>query len=365
VRSRVSFGMAEAVVLLTMSSMARIFLPFPRYLVELSGPAAWLSSVAGLFLALLQVYLFYIILKPYPGENIMDITERTLGKVAGAALNIYYGFFFITIAAGFTRIFSEALLVSALPRTPISVVATSFMLIAVMGAYLGLETMARSTRLTYPFVLGGIVVLLFGLLPRWEISNLFPILGSGPVNVFIKGGFNAAIVTEIFLAAVIVQSFKGQEVFGKITSRAMLMSFGYLIILEMVFIMTINWNSAQESTLPFYQLSRLIYFGRFFQRVESIFIIIWSFIGMIKISLTLYASAFVLAHAFRLPDHRPLVLPLAVIIYSLSFLPPDLPSSLELERIIRMHGVLPSIILPVLVLVLDRFRRRGSKNEAS
>jgi len=365
VKSRVSFGMAEAVVLLTMSNMARIFLPFPRYLVELSGPAAWLSSVAGLSFALLQVFLFYVILKPHPGKSIMDITGRALGKVVGSGVNIYYSVFFIIVAAVFTRIFSEALLVTALPRTPISVVVTSFMLMAVMGAYLGLETMARSTRLTYPFVLSGIALLLFGLLPQWEPSNLFPVLGTGPVNVFIKGGFITSMVSEILMAAVIVQSFKAPEMFGKIASRAILMGFGYLIILEIIFIMTINWNSAQESTLPFYQLSRLIYMGRFFQRVESIFIIIWGFIGMIKISLTLYASAFVLAETLRLPDHRPLVLPLAVIIYSISFIPPDLPSSLEVEMICRIYTVLPTVILPAVVLAVDRIRRRGSKNEAS
>ncbi len=359
-KNRVSFGMAEAVVLLTISSMARIFMPFPRTLVELAGPAAWLSSMAGLSLALLQVLLFYFLLKPHPDKNLMDITGRALGKVAGAGVNIFYAIFFMLISAEFTRTFSETLILSTLPRTPISVVMTSFILMAVMGAYLGLETMARSARLTYPFVLVGISLIFFGLIPLWDFTNLFPILGTGPVDVFIKGGFFSSAITEILLAAVIVQSFKGQHMYGKIVSRAMIMGFVYLILLELIFIMTVNWNVAQESTLPFYQLSRLIYLGRFFQRVESIFIILWGFIAIIKIALSLYASAYVLAETFSLPDYRPLIMALAVIGYSISIIPPDLPASIQFDKFIRDFAFLPTVILPAVVLAVDRFRMRGA-----
>jgi len=359
------FGLAEAVVLLTVSNMARIFISFPRTLVEMSGPAAWISSLTGMGLSILQVYLFYMILKPNPGQNIVDIANKSLGNIAGTIFNTIFAFFFLAVAALFTRTFSEALIISALPATPISFLMSGFIMLAVLGSYIGLEAMARSARLTYPFVLSGIVLLLLGLSPLWDLQQVFPILGNGPVNVFIAGGFISGAVTEILLAAVIVKSFHGPEMFFKITSRAMLMGFFYLTMLLLVMVTTLSWNTGQEDTLPFYTLARLVYLGRFFQRVESIFIIIWGFIGIIKVTLTLYASAITLAGTFRLQDHRPLLWPLALIIFTGSILPHDMPAAVRLEALlIREVTWLPTVAMPVVILLVSRLRKRGGPNES-
>ncbi|MCL6610624.1 MAG: spore germination protein [Peptococcaceae bacterium] len=365
-KDRGKFGQAEAVVMLTMSGMARIFLPFPRHLAETAGEAAWISSLAGLALAMGQVYLLHLVLKPYPEGNIVDVTTGALGRVAGTAACLIYVSFFIAVAAVFTRTFSEALLVTALPRTPISVVSTGYVAMALLGAYMGLEAMARSARVTYPFVVAGMGILLFSLVPLWDFTGIFPLLGTGPAGVFVKGGILAGGMTEILLAAVIVQSFHGPGAFGRVVSRAMLMSFAYLALLELILLMTDSADVAREYTLPFYSLSRLIHLGRYFQRIESIFIIIWGYIGMVKIVLALYAAASVFAGAFRLPDQRPLIWPLALIIFTASLLPPDLPTTVKIESVyIRHLAWLPAVFLPAAVLAADRIRARRRKNEGS
>ncbi|MHB8156963.1 MAG: GerAB/ArcD/ProY family transporter, partial [Desulfocucumaceae bacterium] len=300
------------------------------------------------------------ILRAHPDMNIVEITADTMGNIVGTIINLMYALFFISVAAIFTRTFSEALVVTALPITPISIITIGYIAVAILGAYIGVEAVARSARVTYPFMLAGIAILLLGLIPKWDINQLFPILGNGPVKVFLEGGRMAGAVTEILLAAVIVKSFHGPEMFRKIAVRAMLMGFGYLTILLLVLVLTFGWNMAQEETLPFYSLSRLIYLGRFFQRLESIFIIIWGYIGMIKIVLTLYASALTLAGTFRLPDHRPLIWPLALIIFMASLLPPDLPTAELIEGIyIRMFTWIPTVALPLMVLAVSLLRKRS------
>ncbi|MFZ5644029.1 MAG: GerAB/ArcD/ProY family transporter [Bacillota bacterium] len=357
-------GMAELVVLLTVSGMARIFLSFPRSIIEISGPAAWLSSLTGLVITLIQVYIFYIIIKSQPSKNIVEISMDNLGSIGGTVVNLLFAAFFISVAALFTRTFSEALITTALPRTPISVISTGYILIGVLGAYVGLEAMARSSRITYPFVLLGIALLLLGLAPRWDYTQLFPLLGNGPLKVFGTGGVIAGIVTEVLLASVIVKSFHGPEMFRKITLRAMMMGFAYFTILLMVLLLTFGWNVAQEHTMPFYMVSRLIYFGRFFQRVEAIFIIIWGYIGMVKVALTLYAAAVTIAGTLKLPDHRPLVFPLALIIFVVSLLPPDMTTAIRLEStLIRHIGLIPTMLLPIVILAANLIRKRMRKNE--
>ncbi len=358
------FGPAEAVVLLTLSSMARIFLTFPRFLVEIAGEAAWLSSLAGLAMVLFQVYVFLLLLRTHPQKNIVDITAEALGRVAGTAANIVYAAFFVAVAAMFTRTFSEALLVSALPRTPISVVSTGYVAMGVLGAYVGLEAMARSARVVYPFVVAGIAILLLALIPLWDYTQLFPPLGQGPLSI-LRGGLIAGAVVEVLLAAVIVQSFHDPDKFGTILSWAMLMGFGYMIALMLILVMTFGYNTAQELTLPFYQVSRLIYLGRYFQRVESIFIIIWGYIGMVKVVLTLYAAAVTFAGTFKLPDYRPLIWPLALIIFVASLLPGDMPAAERIEAVVlRYYAWFPAFVLPLAVLAAGRARNRRNRKNA-
>lgn len=357
------FGMAEAVVLITMSSMARIFLPFPGALVETAGEAAWISALAGLVLALFQVYLLYSVLKRHPGKNIVEVTGESLGVIGGTAANVIFIFYFIVVGAIFTRTFSEALLLSALPRTPISVVTTGYVAMALLGSYVGIEAMARSARVTYPFVVTGIAILLFSLIPHWDLTQLFPVLGNGPSGI-IRGGIAAGAVTEILFSAVIANCYYGPAAFGKITARAMLMGYAYLTLLEFILLATVLWSVAQEYSLPFYSLSRLIYLGRYFQRVEAIFIIIWGYIGIVKVVITLYGAAVTMAGAFRLPDYRPLIWPLALVMFVLSLLPPDLPTAVEIESVyIRLIAWLPTVIIPALVLAVGRLRNRRKKDD--
>lgn len=353
-------GPAEAVVLLAITMSSRVFLPWPRYLFEIGANAAWLTPVGGLLVALLGVFMINKLLAKNPGKNIAQITEDTLGPYLGTAVNLIYVLFFLFVSLDFTRVFSEAMITAALSQTPISVITLGFLAVSLLGAYLGIEAMARTARLTYPFIFIGVIVLLASLYPLWNLHNLFPILGNGPYNVFALGTFSTAAVTEIILLGVFANVLGGHKYTTKIGINMVLLSFGFLILLLFVTSLTYNWSMAQEFTLPFHRVARVIYLGRFFQRVEAIYIIIWSFFAIAKIALTLYAAAFVLAQVLKLPYYRPLIWPLGMVVFTSSLLPPDLPAAVGIDNVIlRPAAWLPSYIIPAILLLILSFKERG------
>jgi len=357
-----TFGPAEAIILLTMSNTARIFLPYPRVLAEIGGPAAWLTPLGGLIVALIGVHVVTLVLRKSPGKTIVEITEEACGPVLGTAFNLVTVSFFMAVATLFTREFSEAMIIAALPSTPISVIAFLFMFVGLLGAHLGIETMARSARLMYPYAMGGLILLLLALIPRWNVHNIFPILGNGPLQVFGQGSFTTSAVSEIILAAVLVQAMGGVEKLRHIGFRSMIIAFALLMALLLTLSMTLQWEAVLENSLPFYRLSRTIYLSRFFQRVEAVFIIIWGTIGALKIALTLYGASVSLARTLKLPDHRPLIWPLGLSVYILSFLPPDMPTAVKLDAdLLRPFALIPNYLLPLLVIIAF-WLRRGKKN---
>ncbi len=358
------FGHREAITLLTISSIARIFLSMPRQLVEIAGQSAWLSSVSGLILALLQVMILYLVLKPYPDKNIVEITLSVLGKILGTSFNIVYMVFFIVVAAIFTRTFAETLILSALPRTPISVIIISYILIALVGSYIGLSGLAKSSAITYPVVIVGMLILLLSLITLWDVTRLFPIMGQGAFDVFVRGGLIAGGISEILIAAVIVKSFKGSDPFRKVSLGFVIRSFAWLTFFELVLLLTFYWDVAQELTIPFYNISNQIHIGRYIQRIEAILIVIWGYVSMVKVSLLLYVLTDIFSDTFRLHDRKPLALPFALIVFTVSLLPPDLPTSIEIEStLIRLWAWFPTMVLPLIILIVDRLRNRGKKIE--
>lgn len=360
-----NFGVAEAIILFSVSNIARVFLPYPRYLAELGGPAAWMTPIGGLIVALAGVYIMTLVLKKNQDYTIIEITEEAFGPVLGMIFNLIITAFFISVSFLFVREFSEALIIAALPETPISVIALTFIAVGLLGAYLGIEAIARSTRLTYTYVFAGIFLLLLALIPQWDFDKLFPVLGNGPYPVFALGAFSTAAVTEIILAAVLVQSMGGADNYTRINVYSALIAFTFLSLLLAVSVMTMGREISSETTLPFYRLSRSVYLGRFFQRVEAIFIIIWSIVGALKIALTLYGASVSLARTLKLPDYRPLIWPLGSLIFIFSFLPPDLPATVKLDNdFLRAFAHVPNYLIPLFILAAywlkGRVRRASS-----
>ncbi len=360
-----TFGPAEAVILLAISSIARFFLPYPGSLAEIAGTAAWMTPLGGLVIALAGIYVMSVILNKYPDQTIIEITEEVFGPVVGTLFNLVTVSFFLAVGTLFTREFAEAMIISALPETPVSVVSVAFLAMGLVGAYLGIEALARTSRLSYLYVLGGIAVLLLAMVPQCNLDNLFPLLGQGPLQVFGNGSLSAAAVTEIILAAVLVQAMGGAGQFRSISFRAALLAFGLAVALLAILIMAIHYQPLIEFTLPFYKLARLIYLGRFFQRVEAVFVIIWSVLGALKIALTLYGAAISLARSLKLPDYRPLIWPLGLLMFIFSLLPPDMPAAVNLDLVfLRPFAFIPNYLLPVLVLITcwlrGRVQRAGS-----
>lgn len=350
-------GLTEMFCLLFLSNISRIFLSFPQAIVEDGQSAAWLLALIGSLGSLVMFWVITLLMKKFPGKTIMEATEQVLGPYLGTLVNLSYAAYFLVVVILFEREYAEALLASALPRAPISVVIFIFFMVSLAGLFFGLEPLARTARLATPFMLAFLGLLFVAVLPQCDWHNEFPLLGPGLGPLIFKGLYNYSLLSEALLAAVFMPVFQGWPYMRKAAFYGI--AAGSLLLVALMFIYqgVFTVNVASEEALPFYILSRIVYLGRFFQRVESLFLMSWSIVGMFKISITLYAGAIVLTKTLKLPDEGPLILMCAVLTFALSFLPPDFPTAALMDKnIIRTWGLLPTFGLPLLVYVFSFFR---------
>jgi len=198
-----------------------------------------------------------------------------------------------------------------------------------------------------------LVVILVFAIPLYEPANLMPVLGHGPVNTLLIGMSRSSGYAEVVALAVFLGALQGMGHFKKAGIISLIIS-GLIVGSSMFFyIMAFPVNVAVENTNPLLNMTRVIEYGRFFQRFESIFLFAWSISAILAVGISLYITLSIYAKVFRIDDHRVLVLPLAVVLFNIAILPRDLSSLVYIYvAAIREFGWAVAFGLPVLTLLV-------------
>ncbi len=360
----IKLGYSEAFAMTVVFLGTKVFLGYPRIMVQFGSTAGWLIILVNLAVAVVMWLVISSLLARYPGKSIMTVNELVLGPVLGFGVNGII-FVYTTVSSSINlRLFSEAVILTALPEAPISSLAFLFILPAWVGAYLGLESLSRSSHIAFPFVLAGVIIVLLALYPYWNWKQLLPILGEGVMPILKYGILGVTNFTEIFLLAYFAPYFAFRPQQLRYVGLFCLIFIALIFIaVVIVYIMVFPIPTATETLAPFYQLSRTIFLGRYFQRVESLFILYWTFIAFLRLSLGILVSAILLQDTLKLPYYRPLLPALCILVFSLALTPVSVIQSVEIEKIRILFGSLFTLVFPCGVWLVALLRGKEESSE--
>lgn len=362
--NRIVFGRWETVTLLINLICTKIFLNFPRVVAELAGTASWLLVV---YISALIFVTFFIIAKLYrrfEGKDLLDIGEYAAGTAGRVFTGIVVLIFLIFSIFITLREFVEDMKVISLPASPISFVLLFFISCMAIGAYFGIEAILRFHAIAVPCIAVGFIFILIMVLPSCDFTNLLPILGNGISDVTFKSSRTVAAFSELLLLFLIVPFIKTNKNLKKAGYTALGISALFFASSALLYIASTGYPTGKEVFLPIYQMSRLINFGRFFQRVEPLFLIIWSLAALLYLSTVFFFILYVFKKTFRLEYQKPLIIPFAVLIFTLSLVPQNLVAAIKLERsFFRGYSWIITFVFPILLLIIARLLRKGVKKE--
>lgn len=364
-QNKIKFGKWEAITLLVNLTCAKIFLFYPRMTVEDAGTAGWIMSI---FSSVVTFILFFIFMKLYArfeNKDILDIAKH----LGGNPLKIFIGLFTAGIALLldiiFIREFSEDMKVISLPMSPLSFIMIFFAIGAVLGNMLGIEAIVRLNAIIVPVISAAFIIILLGVIPQMEFNNIFPILGTGTKDILGNGLFRVSVFSEllaIFYFAPFLGDYKKVRSTGYITLG---ISSVFLLVSSLTYILAFSYPSSLEPFNPIYQMARLINLGRFFQRIESLFVFIWAMAALLYLTSVFYLAVYAIAKSTGLKYMRPLIMPLAVIVFSAAFFQPNLISTIKIKTnfIYKTVGI-GSFVTFAFVMLLAQFRKRTKKGGA-
>lgn len=351
-------GIAEGLALVFIITFPPIFLSTAGKSVQASGSLGWLPGTIATLIGIMLMYLYSYVLEHYPGDLILA-TQALLGQLAAWIFSIFYFTVFFGLATLWTREFAENTQLTALPYASFDIVILWYGLGSALLIYAGIEALCRAAYVIMPFCIIALLLVFALLLPMYKPMYLLPWQGKGIASLITPTINLLGACTQLALLFILAPAFQTVSTLRS----ALLFGFGVSAIMRVsaviVFIMVFGSAVGGEKMLPFYEMARLIYFNRYIQRLEAIFILLWVIIGTIAIALCLYGSLYLIAKVFKLPTIKPLIPAAALTMMQLAMLPPDTNTVLRIESIFFGSFCAPgAVFFPLSLLVAFLFKGR-------
>lgn len=356
-------GVQEAICLATITISTKVFFTSPSFLARFVGTAGWYMTLISDATAVLGFVFVYILLKRFPGKNLIEVLDEALGRFTGFVFSLLLCAFILFLGAIQMREFIEVIKVFALPHTPPSFLISIFMLVIISLSYYGLETIARFSRLVGVILLVSLISVLIISSQNYEPRFLSPMLGYGLDRTVLHGIRRSSAYGEVIILAIFASSLQGVKHIRKAGIISLLLS-GFVISSSILaFSLTFPYYSVQEITAPIYQMVRMIMYGSFIQRLDPIYIFLWNISTLITITCLFYASAIIYCRMFRIQDYKPIILPFAVTLFTLTLVPKDFPSVISsYVQLTRDLGWIFFFLLPIIALGAAIIRKKGVRS---
>jgi spore germination protein KB len=358
----INISVRQFTILVIFYTIGTTILIIPAALAADAKQDAWIATILGVILSLLLVLFYNTVGKLFPHLTLVQYNEELFGKWVGKAFSLLFVFFSFIGATTVLFYVGNFLTTQVMPETPIQFIHILFASIVVMGLRLGIETLARSAEIFFPwFILLFIIIAVF-VSPQIDFRNIQPVLETG-IKPILKGALSfvsTASVTFIVFFMIFPAYVNNPKKARKAFLIATLIGGIIIIVITLLTILVFGPDITARQLYPVYALAQKISVGNFIERIESIAAGMWFISIYFKMTLYFYACVAGLAQVFNLKDYRPLILPLGMIlvVYSLVVYPNVAYMAKWDSTIWIPFSLSVGLFLPLLMLGVAAFKKK-------
>ncbi|WP_337101200.1 GerAB/ArcD/ProY family transporter [Paenibacillus sp. YIM B09110] len=333
--------------------MGLIFFFYPSQIIEGAESSHWILIMAGFlfYFAIIGVYMKGI--SYFENLNVIQILQQ-LGKLLATILLLPLAVYLVSVSIVTFRAYADVIRLIFLTSTPIWAILLLLVAISSYIAFLGVEAIFRTSIL---LIILGTPLVLFVLASAFQNVDwqyLFPLLDKEVINFSFL--FTPAFAKSFlafgggFLYLGFIQPY--------VTYKPSKMLRAYFILLPMFLIsvyipvLTFGRNTAVLFSFPFLETAETIEINwLMFDRTSMFFLICLISFVMLFHAMLLWKTALIIRVAIPVKQATMLI-PLAILVYSLSALIPDWHA---VDRLFWMNTILrvyAMLFIPVLMLFL-------------
>lgn len=360
--SKTKIGTAEAILIILTIVITHSILSLPRNLINTTKSSIILNLLFVTIIAILLGLLIYHLLKNFSSLDIVDISEFLGGKILKNIIGGIFIFHFIISSSFLLRGFCEGLKIVYFPMTDIVFIIFLFIIAMCISNRLGFNVTLKSNLIIIPLTLISIIFLFFTNIQHFTPQRIFPILGDGILQTFVYGLSNLYAFGGIAYLYFLPPHLKQPEKLKKIALISIIISGIYLILCVSLILFIFTSFITTNEIMPLYSAARYIQFGTFFQRLESLLLLIWIVTFISYLSIACKFSVNIFKKLTNIQNGKPLINIFGLLILGISLIPKDLAIYNFFETHIYNLLVLGIVlVLGIGILILANIKKGKQK----
>ena len=306
------------------------------------GSGSWLSVIFLSIISLIFMFIVLALYKVFPTYDLLDISKYLGGKSLKYIVAILYVIFFTAFSIICLRYFASDLHVIYFPGYSYLFLILLVFVPVVISTRTGLKAIYGTNLVVIPITVLSTFLLFFISIRDFSWQRLFPIFGYGAKNLFITSSINFFTFKKISIFTIIICGL-------------------YYLLTILALTMTFAYGFKADESFSLYLIARLATLGRFFQRIDAVFFLVWILAFLSFLSFNIYLVAYIIKKSFELSSSNELVYSISVIIIG---------GSLVFANIANVNSFTQSIFRPFtfilifcmsfVILLIANFKKRRS-----
>ena len=352
----------EATFLVVIVTLTHIILNLPNTILKQSGSASIINVVYVSILTLIFFLILNKLFNPFSGKDIVDVSEYVGGKPLKIITNIIYSVYLIFVAGVLILNFSELLRLIYFQNAWTPLLVLIFITAAVIVNKIGFKNIVKANTLIVFVVLITVVVIFAASLDKVEFQRVFPILGYGVNETFITGALNVFSFGGLIFLYLIRPNLKEQKKYKKVGIISIILSALYLLLSVSSLLFLFPFLTTGTETLSVYMSTRAIEFGKFFERTDALFILVWIFTFLSYLSVIISYLTKINKKTFDIKNSSPIIYIIALLILAVSLIPKDNAQIMFLETVVYKYAALIIVFLySFAILLIGYLKKTGVK----
>lgn len=349
----------EAIAFLSLISINSMILSTSQELIRSCSSASLITASIISILAIVIVVIFCSLSKNFSGKSILDISDFLGGKTLKFIIGLVFMAYFIFRASLFLKTICDCLQIIYYPMTNFIFIALLFCIATGIVLYLRNNSLFKFSVLILPIILASVSLIFIGNGKNFNFENIFPILGNGIKSTFFSGLSNIYAFYGIAYLLFIPNKLKHPEKMQKIALIAIILSAFFLLIssANMLFLFGEKFNDSEF--FPLYISVRSIEFGTFFERLDSMFLLL-CILGFIPVlSLNAYIVIDIFKNITNISNEKPIIFAYLLTILGIMMCYKLNSTILFLETTIsKILLFIFGIIIPFVILVSANIKKK-------
>lgn len=363
-----SISSRQAILLIMICRITTILTIMPTIYIEPANQDNWIVIIVSFAYILLSSIPALFLSSKFSDLNFIGYIEKIFGKFIGKIIGITYIIFYMRTVILFSYLSIQIIRTAFLPD--IKPVMTIILLIisCIYIASKGSVTIGRYTELFVPIIL--VVISLFIILGynNIDLTIFLPIYKDSTFWQINYGAIKLAyLFIDLSILLMISPKLKNKEERNIIFVKTTFYSQLFILITVMVTQGSLGVEQAKHSNFPFLAFIRLIDAYSLFERVESIYILIWLFAMVIKITAYIHITDEGLKQIFKKKSGNKFLYIIGIISILVTFYLADInPKSSQMVNLNNWEYIyyfVHKTMIPVIAVLVYFVRRKTFESE--